>query len=643
MTDRQRGSRDGSDRLVALFGRTDPDAEMQDRAGRQPTVDEIFDTDQAEAIARPFDAGLFGRILEYIKPYSRQMAAALILMALASAAAVATPNLVGAAVDVIATGTGDPDATWPRLRLLVVLLVAVTLFEWITNRTRLFIMADIGTRIVVSIRGDMFAHLQRLSLRFYDSYKVGRLMSRIMGDVSVLRDFVTWSIVGTARSLTTIIFIVITMFARNWRLAAVVVVVLPIMMVVTRLWSARARQAWREVRRRIAIINGYLNETVSGVRVIQSFTRESVNERTFDGLNRRHLDANLDAARLSAVFFPTVDILGTLAVALVVVYGAFATSSDLSAGDMVTFVALADRFFDPIRELSRRYNQLLGAMAASERIFELLDLEPDVRDAPGAIPLPAIRGEVRYEDVWFGYQQEPVLKGIDLVIPAGTTTALVGETGAGKTSMTSLLARFYDVTGGRILVDGYDIRDVTMASLRSQMGVVLQETFLFSGTVAENLRYGRPEAEKDDLEAAARAVGAHEFILRLPRGYDTEVGERGGNLSVGQRQLVSFARALLADPRILILDEATSSVDTETELAIQTALARLLHGRTALVIAHRLSTITRADQIVVMHEGRIVERGTHAVLLAQRGTYQQLYTMQWARPDAELRAIEAAD
>ncbi len=610
------------------------------RPGSRPALEEIFGTEQADQRFKPYDPQIFGRLLGYLRPYRRQLIAATLLMAVSNAASVAAPNLVGSAVDAVAQGVGpagDPAASGVTLQRLLLLLVGVAALEWVTNRSRIYILADVGTRVVVDIRTGMFRHLQSLSLRFYDQYKVGRLMSRIMGDVSVLQDFVTWSIVGTARSVFTLVFILVALFSRNARLATLVLVVLPVMALLTRTWSANARDAWREVRRRIAIINGYLNETVTGVRVIQSYTREPTNERTFDMLNRSHLVANLRAARLAAFFFPTVDVLGSVAVAVVVAYGAFGREQLPSPGDLTAFVLLVDRFFDPIRELSRRYNQLLATMAASERIFELLDLEPEVQDAPDAYELPPVRGKVVLDGVRFAYDVEPVLKGIDLDVPAGTTVALVGPTGAGKTSITNLIGRFYDVRSGRITIDGHDIRQVTKQSLRAQMGVALQETFLFSGTVAENIRYGRPEADEEAVARAAQAVGADEFVRRLPDGYDTEVGERGVNLSVGQRQLVAFARALLADPRILILDEATSSVDTETELAIQRGLERLLADRTAFVIAHRLSTVTRAEQIVVVEDGRIEERGNHDELIAAQGAYFRLYSLQWATGEAQDR------
>jgi ATP-binding cassette subfamily B protein/subfamily B ATP-binding cassette protein MsbA len=531
------------------------------------TLDEIFGSEQADQRFRSYDSKLFRRLMAYVMPYRRQLLVALVLMAFSNAAAVAAPNIVGFAIDAVASGIGadgDVAAATQLLTALLAGLVVVTIVEWLTNRRRLYILAEMGTRVIVDIRMGLFEHLQALSIRFYDTYKVGRLISRIMGDVAVLQDFVTWSIVGTARSLFTLVFIIITLYWRDAQLATLVLLVLPIMAVLTRLWSSRARSAWREVRRRIAIINGYLNET-------------------------------------------------------------------FTAGDLTAFVLLVDRFFDPIRELSRRYNQMLATMAASERLFELLDLEPEVQDAEDAHDMPAIQGHLVFDDVWFGYDPDTlVLKGIDLDVPAGSTVALVGETGAGKSSIINLVGRFYDIQSGRILIDGHDVAEVTKASLRDQMGVVLQETFLFSGSIGDNIRYGRLDATDEEVEAAARTVGAHQFITALPDGYDSEVGERGVNLSVGQRQLLAFARALLADPRILILDEATSSVDTETEIVIQHGIERLLADRTSLVIAHRLSTVVGADQIAVVHAGRIVERGTHDELIDARGAYFNLYTMQWA-------------
>jgi ATP-binding cassette subfamily B protein/subfamily B ATP-binding cassette protein MsbA len=435
-----------------------------------------------------------------------------------------------------------------------------------------------------------------------------------------------------ARSGFILLGIIVAMVAMNWRLALVTLAVVPLMIWLTSYWRRHVRTAYRATRTRLSLINGYLNESISGIRVTQSFTREPVNYRHFEDLNRSYFDANLQATTLTALFFPGVDFIGSLATALVVGVGGWLLLGDaLTAGTLVAFVLYVERFFEPIRELAQRYNTFQATMAGCERLFYLLDLKPEIADRLDARTLPPIRGEVEFDKVEFYYKrEEPVLRGVSLRARPGERVALVGETGAGKSTVIRLVARFFDVSGGAVRIDGHDLREVTQASLRSQLGIVLQDPFLFKGTIADNIRYGRLEASDEEVAAAAAAVGAHGFISQLPKGYQTDVGENGVNLSGGQRQLISFARALLAEPRILILDEATSSVDTATEKIIEQGVDRLMQGRTSFVIAHRLSTIVRADTIVVMDRGQVVEMGKHDELLAQRGRYYKLYTMQWA-------------
>ena len=586
--------------------------------------------DEDDQLGKAYDSRLLRRLLAFLQPYRRKLILAIFLMITSSLLLISQPIIIARAVD-DGIRTGSLSAT----RMWAVLLLVVAILIWITDRWRIALMATVGTNVVADFRSHLFRHLHTLSLSFFNGYSVGRLMSRLIGDVGVVERFVTWSITGLFRSFFTLTGILVAMLLLNWRLALITFSVLPFMAIITNYWRKHVRIAYRATRQRLSLINGYLNETITGIRVTKSFTREERNHQFFSTLNSSYFDANVEASRLSAIFFPSVDFLGSVATALVVGVGGWLVLGDaLTAGTLLAFVLYVDRFFEPIRELAQRYNIFQATMASSERVFNLLDLQPTVKDRPGAGQLPPIKGEVIFDNVSFGYDDHNlILNSVDLQAQPGQRIALVGETGAGKSTIIRLLTRFFDIDQGSITVDGYDIRDIRQESLRQQMGIVLQDSFLFTGTIEDNMRYGRLGATAEEVVATAKAVGAHDFIMNTAGGYQTEVGENGSNLSVGQRQILSFARALLADPKILVLDEATSSVDTTSEKVIQGAMDTLMDGRTSFVIAHRLSTIVSADQIVVLDHGRILEQGTHAELLAKKGRYYDLYTMQFAQTE----------
>ena len=596
-----------------------------------------------EILQKGYDPKVARRLIEFIHPYKQKFLVATILMLIASSASVAGPYFVKIILD-----SGLEASSLSALRQVISFYLIAVAVQWTATYIRVNLMARVGQSIIYDLRARLFEHLQRLSLSFYTRYSVGRVITRVINDVGVLREFLTWAVLATARDLFTLAGVLVAMLSMNLRLSLLTFTVLPLMLLATILFRQQARQNYRRVRAAISWVNSVLAENINGVRVVQAFARQEINYRHFSqDVNRYNLDTNLGAARIAAAFPASIEFLGTLATGLIVWLGGTAVLGEqITAGVLVAFVLYIDRFFDPIRDLSRRYDSFQSTMAGGERIINLLDTPSEVVDAPDAIEMPPMQGEVHFENVSFFYDDsEPldneiqpsrasrdqdehyVLKNIDLHVPAGQTVALVGETGAGKTTLIKLLCRFHNPTSGKILIDGYDLQRVTQQSLRKQMGIVLQDPFLFNGTVRENILFGRLEASDQETETATKAVGANDFILRLRHGYDSPVEEGGVLLSVGQRQLISFARALLADPRILILDEATSSVDTQTELLIQRALARLLQGRTAFVIAHRLSTVVNADRIVVIQDGRIQEQGTHSELLASGGIYYNLYRM----------------
>jgi ABC-type multidrug transport system fused ATPase/permease subunit len=580
-----------------------------------------------EELGSAYNHDVVMRVLRYVKPYWRNALLATIGVIGGAVLLNYQPALIQRAVD--AAVEGDTETIIESS----LIFLGFVIVGWGCVLVQLLNTGFVGHQVLRQMRVDMFAHLQKLSLRFYDNNEVGRVMSRVQNDVTSMQELLTNGFLTIFGDLVGLAVVVYLVSSRNLELALVTFSVVPVLVGITFVWQIYARKAFLRVRQAIAIVNSNLQENVSGVRVIQSLSREDVNARRFDALNEDNMRANIDAGRLQAAVMPMVELLSSAATALVILYGGrLVLKGDISLGVLLLFVFSIERFFQPIRELVMQYAQLQRAMAGGVRAFEVLDTEPEIVDAPDAIVLDDIEGRVTFENVNFDYVEGvPVLRDINLDVRPGETIALVGSTGAGKTTLTALILRFYEVTQGRILIDGHELKQIDRASLTRRTGVVLQDPFLFSGTVKENILYGRLEASDEEVIQAAKAVGAHDFIMKLDHGYDTELHERGQNLSVGQRQLLSFARAVLARPRILILDEATANVDTRTEVVIQAALRELLRDRTSFVIAHRLSTIREATRILVMDQGRIAEMGSHDELLAQNGIYANLYRMTFEK------------
>ncbi|MBM3237255.1 ABC transporter ATP-binding protein [Candidatus Poribacteria bacterium] len=590
--------------------------------------------------AKVYDHELMRRLLKYLSPYKRQIVVALILTIAAAVVMLAGPYLTKIAID---------DYVRPLklkgLELIVLCYILALVLEAALNYAKRYITQMIGQDVMYDMRLQIFSHLQRLHVGFFDRNPVGRLMTRVMGDVSVLNDLFTSGVIEVFGDLFSLLSIMIMMLSLNWKLALVTYTVIPLIFIATFIFQIKVRRAYREGRRQLARVNAFLEENLVGMTTVQAFCQE---KRSFDKFNERnesYLNANLRSVLYHALFFPLVEVIGAIATALIIWYGGGKIIQNaMTIGSLVAFIQYSARFFWPIRSLTEKYNILQAAMAASERIFVLLDTEPLIKNPEVPAKVDKIKGHIEFKDVWFAYNDEDyVIKGISFEAKEGEKVAIVGATGAGKTSIINLLCRFYEISKGQILIDGVDIRDLELDKLHRSIGIVQQDVFLFSGTIEGNIRLGHQDISLQNVIQAAQSVHADYFIKKLPELYQSEVQERGSTFSVGQKQLIAFARALAYDPEILVLDEATSSVDTETEMLIQDALKRLMYGRTSIIIAHRLSTIQNADKIIVMHRGRIREMGSHWELLKQRGIYYRLYQLQYKGQEITGEAAASGD
>jgi ATP-binding cassette, subfamily B, multidrug efflux pump len=581
-----------------------------------------------QVIDKPFNWVQMTRLFSYLKPYQKKLLPLSILMVIITTAVkLIIPILIG--VYTLDKAIKNKDTN--LLAVLVALIAFLYIISYIANIFRIRWMNELGQSVIYDIRKHLFTHVQNLSHRFFDQRSAGSILVRIMNDINSLQELFTNGVINSLMDTLLLIGIFTVLFTLSPSLTLAVMITLPIMFFISTSLRRNIRRSWQMVRLKQSKLNSHLNESIQGIRVTQSFTQEKENMAFFAGVNQENFESWRVASQKNAMFRPLVEITNALGTAVLIWLGAHLIQNDtITIGVFVSFAFYLGMFWEPISRLGQVYNQLLMGMASSERIFEFLDEKPIVSEKEKAKDIGEIKGNIKFENVVFSYDDNRIaLKGVNLEIKAGQTAALVGHTGSGKTTIANLISRFYDPTAGRVVIDGENIRDISLRSLRQQISVVLQETFIFSGTIIENIRFGRPDATDDEVVDAARAVGAHSFIKNLPNGYHTEVEERGNILSVGERQLLSFARALLANPRILILDEATASIDTETEVQIQHALKTLLKDRTAIIIAHRLSTIRDAEQILVLDHGKIIERGSHSELMEAEGEYYQLVKAQF--------------
>jgi len=584
-----------------------------------------------EIFTTAFDSRVISRFAGFVKPYRATLIFSIATVLIFTLTQIAIPLVIRETIDTAILGD---NAGARLLQIAAIAFFAVIVINYVSNHIQLTVVAKLAEQILTDLRRAMYVHLQDVSLSFMDKTEVGRLMSRLQGDVNSIQEFLETSIFAIG-DIVLLLGIVTVLLVLDWQLGLLTLSVVPILFLIRIVWLPIAKKTFLRARETSSIVNGALAENINGVRTVQEMLRQGVNYGDFEEKVEENFRAHLKASKLAQIMIPTVDTLTGGAMAIVIIVGGHMVLRDtLDLGIMVAFLFYVQRFFDPIRSITMQYSIMQRAMASGQRIFEVLDVPVDVHDKQGALPLTETTGTVEFKDVTFGYlPDQPILKNVNFEIPAGTTAAFVGPTGSGKTSTMALLHRFYDVWEGQVLIDGKDVRDITQESLGQQVSMVLQEPFLFTGTVLDNIRYHTVGASREQVIDAAKAVGAHDFIERLPQGYDTELGQRGSNISIGQRQLLSFARAIVADARILVLDEATASIDSFTEREIQRALRVTLEGRTGIVIAHRLATVREADRIFVLQDGEIVEAGSHEELLGNKSLYHRLYTMNYASFD----------